>query len=83
VVGFDRSWRWSPRSGLPAGRSCPAKVSVCELVPLFGLSQPTVLHHLKMLRKAGIVGSEREGLWASYYNVIPDALDELSGWLQR
>jgi ArsR family transcriptional regulator len=56
---------------------------VCELVPLFDLSQPTVLHHLKMLRQAGIVGSEREGLWASYYNVIPDALDELSGWLQR
>jgi len=56
------------------------KVCVCELVPLFDLSQPTVSHHLKVLREAGIVGSEREGLWAYYY-VIPDALKELSAWL--
>jgi ArsR family transcriptional regulator len=58
-----------------AGRVC-----VCELVPLFELSQPTVSHHLKVLRDAGIVGSERPGLWAYYY-VIPDALEELSAWL--
>jgi len=56
------------------------KVCVCELVPLFDLSQPTVSHHLKVLREAGIVGSERQGLWAYYY-VIPDALEELSAWL--
>jgi ArsR family transcriptional regulator len=56
------------------------KVCVCELVPLFDLAQPTVSHHLKVLRQAGIVGSEREGLWAYYY-VIPDALTELSAWL--
>jgi ArsR family transcriptional regulator len=53
---------------------------VCELVPLFRLSQPTVSHHLKVLRDAGIVASEREGLWAYYY-VRPGALDELTGWL--
>jgi ArsR family transcriptional regulator len=58
-----------------AGRVC-----VCELVPLFDLQQPTVSHHLKVLRDAGIVGSERQGLWAYYY-VIPDALRELSEWL--
>lgn len=56
------------------------EVCVCELVPLFELSQPTVSHHLKILREAGIVGSERRGLWAYYY-VIPDALEELSAWL--
>ena len=56
------------------------KVCVCELVPLFDLSQPTVSHHLKVLRDAGIVGSERQGLWAYYY-VIPDVLAELSAWL--
>ncbi|MBV8710237.1 MAG: helix-turn-helix transcriptional regulator [Solirubrobacterales bacterium] len=55
-------------------------VCVCELVPLFDLSQPTVSHHLKVLREAGIVGSERQGLWAYYY-VIPEALEELSAWL--
>jgi ArsR family transcriptional regulator len=61
-------------------RKHAGKVCVCELVPLFDLSQPTVSHHLKVLRRAGIVGSEREGLWAYYY-VIPDALEELSTWL--
>src|SRR5579875_3901711 len=61
-------------------RKHAGKVCVCELVPLFDLSQPTVSHHLKVLREAGIVGSERVGLWA-YYFVIPDALRELSGWL--
>ena len=61
-------------------RKHAGKVCVCELVPLFDLSQPTVSHHLKVLRQAGIVGSEREGLWAYYY-VIPDAVKELSVWL--
>ena len=61
-------------------RKHAGKVCVCELVPLFELSQPTVSHHLKVLRDAGIVGSERRGLWAYYY-VIPDALEELSAWL--
>lgn len=61
-------------------RKHAGKVCVCELVPLFDLSQPTVSHHLKVLRDAGIVGFERQGLWAYYY-VIPDALKELSAWL--
>ena len=62
-------------------RKHAGKVCVCELVPLFDLSQPTVSHHLKVLRGAGIVGSERSGLWAYYY-VIPDALKELGAWLE-
>lgn len=61
-------------------RKHAGKVCVCELVPLFDLSQPTVSHHLKKLRDAGIVGSEREGLWAYYY-VRPEALEEFSAWL--
>jgi ArsR family transcriptional regulator len=61
-------------------RKHAGKVCVCELVPLFDLAQPTVSHHLKVLRDAGVVGSDRRGLWAYYY-VIPDALEELSTWL--
>jgi ArsR family transcriptional regulator, arsenate/arsenite/antimonite-responsive transcriptional repressor len=53
---------------------------MCELTPLFDVGQPTVSHHLKALREAGIVDSERRGLWAYYY-VKPDALEELSAWL--
>jgi ArsR family transcriptional regulator, arsenate/arsenite/antimonite-responsive transcriptional repressor len=55
-------------------------VCVCELTPLFEVSQPTVSHHLKVLRDAGLVGVERRGLWAYYY-VIPDAAKELERWL--
>jgi ArsR family transcriptional regulator len=61
-------------------RKHAGKVCVCELVPLFDISQPTLSHHLKKLRDAGIVDSERRGLWAYYY-VIPDALQELTSWL--
>lgn len=57
------------------------KVCVCELVPLFDVSQPTLSHHLRKLRAARIVDSERRGLWAYYY-VLPGALEELSGWLR-
>jgi ArsR family transcriptional regulator len=56
------------------------EVCVCELVPLFGVSQPTLSHHLKKLREAGIVGVERRGLWA-YYFVNPESMKELSLWL--
>ena len=59
-----------------AGRVC-----VCELTPLFDVSQPTVSHHLKVLREAGLVDVERRGLWAYYY-VIPEATKELSTWLR-
>jgi ArsR family transcriptional regulator len=62
-------------------RKHAGKVCVCELVPLFDVSQPTVSHHLKILRDAGIVGSERQGLWAYYY-VQAEALDALSRWLR-
>jgi ArsR family transcriptional regulator len=61
-------------------RKHAGKVCVCELTPLFDVGQPTVSHHLKVLREAGIVDSERQGLWAYYY-VNPEALKELSGWL--
>jgi ArsR family transcriptional regulator len=57
------------------------KVCVCELTPLFDVSQPTVSHHLKVLREAGLVDVERRGLWAYYY-VIPDNLKELDRWLR-
>jgi ArsR family transcriptional regulator len=61
-------------------RKHAGQVCVCELVPLFEISQPTLSHHLKKLRDAGIVDSERRGLWAYYY-VLPEALQELTAWL--
>jgi ArsR family transcriptional regulator len=49
---------------------------VCDLTPAFDLSGPTISHHLKVLREAGLVDCERRGTWV-YYHVLPDALDEL------
>ncbi|MEC3957162.1 metalloregulator ArsR/SmtB family transcription factor [Nocardia sp. CDC153] len=53
------------------------EVCVCELTPSFDLSQPTISHHLKVLREAGLLTSERRGTWV-YYRVIPEALQRLS-----
>ena len=61
-------------------RKHAGKVCVCELTPLFDVGQPTVSHHLKVLRDAGVVDSERKGLWAYYY-VRPEALEEVARWL--
>ena len=56
------------------------QVCVCELVPLFDVTQQTLSHHLKTLREAGLVGVERRGLWAFYY-VLPEQLEVLESWL--
>ncbi|WP_395298427.1 ArsR/SmtB family transcription factor [Kitasatospora hibisci] len=53
---------------------------VCDLTGPFDVSQPTISHHLKVLREAGLVGSERRGTWV-YYRVLPTALAKLSSLL--
>lgn len=45
----------------------PEPVCVCELTAPLGLSQPTVSHHLRKLREAGLVDCERRGTWAYYW----------------
>jgi ArsR family transcriptional regulator len=52
------------------------EVCVCDLEAVVPVKQPTVSHHLKLLRRAGIIGCERRGLWA-YYFVNRDALSAL------
>ena len=49
---------------------------VCDLVEPSGRSQPTVSHHLKVLREAGLVRSEKRGTWA-WYTVDPDRVEAL------
>ena len=49
---------------------------VCHLTEPLGLSQPTVSHHLKVLRQAGLVEREQRGSWA-YYRVVPEPLAAL------
>jgi ArsR family transcriptional regulator, arsenate/arsenite/antimonite-responsive transcriptional repressor len=49
---------------------------VCDLTDAFDLSQPTVSHHLRILRDAGLVVAERRGTWA-YYQLVPEAIERL------
>lgn len=49
---------------------------VCDLTDAFDLSQPTVSHHLRILRDAGLVEAERRGTWA-YYRLVPEAIERL------
>ena len=52
------------------------EVCVCDLNAVFDLSQPTISHHLKVLREAGLVESTRRGTWA-YYRLVPEAVGAL------
>jgi ArsR family transcriptional regulator len=53
---------------------------VCDLTGAFDLTGPTISHHLKVLREAGVIDGERRGTWI-YYRVLPDTLRTLSAVL--
>lgn len=57
-----------------------AEVCVCDLTGAFEVSGPTISHHLRVLREAGLIDCERRGTWV-YYWVVPAALAVLSGVL--
>jgi ArsR family transcriptional regulator, arsenate/arsenite/antimonite-responsive transcriptional repressor len=59
----------------PEGEIC-----VCDLTPAFELSGPTISHHLKTLREAGLVDAERRGTWV-YYRPRPGLMRQLAGLL--
>jgi ArsR family transcriptional regulator len=59
----------------PGGEIC-----VCDLTPAFDLSGPTISHHLKVLREAGLVDAERRATWV-YYRPLPALLHQLAALL--
>ena len=64
----------------------PGMACVCDIEACFDLSQPTISHHLKLLREAGIIAAEQRGVW-NYYHVRPAALEPvmrlLGAWTQE
>ena len=56
------------------------EVCVCELTPRFDVTGPTISHHLKVLRAAGLIDCERRGTWV-YYWIQPAMLARLAGLL--
>ncbi len=61
-------------------RRSETQVCQCELVPLFGINQSLLSHHMKKLIDAGLVEVERRHKWA-YYSVSTHAFKELTAWL--
>lgn len=57
--------------------SSGGEVCVCDLTSAFELTGPTISHHLKVLRQAGLIDSERRGTWV-YYWIRPQVLERLS-----
>jgi len=55
----------------PEGAACG-----CELEDPLGLAQPTVSHHLRILREAGLIVGERRGRWV-HYSLVPGRLEEV------
>lgn len=55
----------------PGGEAC-----VCDLTDAFDLTAPTISHHLKVLRTAGLIDSERRGTWV-YYWIVPETVNKL------
>src|SRR3972149_3277036 len=51
---------------------------VCEIEAAFDLGQPTISHHLRILRDAGLVNVDRRGTWA-YYSLVRPAVKEVVG----
>ena len=56
------------------------EICVCDLTPAFTLSGPTISHHLKTLREAGLVEAERRGTWV-YYRPRPAIMRQLAALL--
>lgn len=57
-------------------------VCVCDFTAGLPLNQPTVSHHLKILRDAALVTSERRGTWV-YYRLAPDARQRMTAAVER
>ncbi len=57
-----------------------AEVCVCKINELFEVSMPTVSHHLKLLREAGLVTTRRDGVWI-YYSLQREPLARIAGML--
>jgi ArsR family transcriptional regulator, arsenate/arsenite/antimonite-responsive transcriptional repressor len=59
----------------PGGESC-----VCDLTGEFDVTAPSISYHLKILREAGLISSERRGTWV-YYRVMPQVMARMSAVL--
>jgi ArsR family transcriptional regulator, arsenate/arsenite/antimonite-responsive transcriptional repressor len=60
--------------------TAPRALCQCELTPLFEISQQALSKHLRLLTGAGVIASERRGVW-TFYSHDPGGLEEIRSWL--
>lgn len=63
-------------------RSGSSGICACDLIEPLDRSQPTISHHLKVLREAGIVQARRDGTWL-WYSVVEDSLNTVAKFIQN
>lgn len=63
-------------------RDCCGSLCACDIEGRFELSQPTISHHLRQLKAAGLVEVERRGTWM-HFRIAPDGLETLSNFLRE
>lgn len=80
IAAADARSRGAAEVSTNGGAGADGAVCVCELTGSFDLSAPTISHHLKVLRRAGLVESRRQGTWV-YYRLRPEALAALGALL--
>jgi ArsR family transcriptional regulator len=78
VAGLLRALADPVRLRLMSLIAAADEACVCDLTAPFPVSQPTISHHLRVLREAGLVDSERRGTWV-YYRARRAALDAVAG----
>ncbi|HZT90753.1 MAG TPA: metalloregulator ArsR/SmtB family transcription factor [Gaiellaceae bacterium] len=64
------------RVGIVNRLAAAPELCVCDLTAAFDLSQPTISHHLRILRDAGLVEAAKRGTW-SYYRLVPEGIEPL------
>jgi ArsR family transcriptional regulator len=64
------------RVGIVNQLAVGGEVCVCDLTAAFDLSQPTISHHLRVLRDVGLVAATKRGTW-SFYRLVPEAVEPL------
>jgi ArsR family transcriptional regulator len=59
-----------------------AEVCVCDITGSFQLGQPTISHHLRILKEAGLVSGDKRGKWV-YYSLVSAKVAEVKAMLQK
>ena len=81
LAGLFRALADPTRVAIVSRLASGDKCCVCDLTAVFELSQPTISHHLRVLREVGLVEFERRGTYA-YYWLVPEAIERLQAIFQ-